>query len=145
MEVCVKMETTRKLFTTILAIITGILLFSPLSVQAEGNSTPTGQVQRVEIETVGRIQDQVAPNISLNDIEGKVERGGSQLYSIVQTVVIYASYIGFAIGVLMTIFGFGRSGRGGGVILMLTSSVAFFFIGYGPETVAWLGQWFTNL
>ena len=135
--------TKNKWLTTILAIITGIFLFMPSVALASGNSVPTNRVS--EVQQVENIRQQVAPKVTTADLEGKIERGGSQIYGMIQTVVIYASYIGFAVGVLMLIFGFGRNGRMSGVTLMLTSSVAYFFIGYGPETVAWLGQWIESL
>lgn len=126
----------------IVAIITGLLLLAPSVVHASETSTPTKPVQSV---TVGNVENSVAPKVTNDEIEGKIERGGSAIYGIIQTVVIYASYIGFAIGILWVIVGFGRSGRSGGVMLMLFSSIAYFLIGYGPEIVAWLGDWFTSL
>lgn len=135
----------KKMMMSILTIITGLILFMPSVAFAEGNgseSTPTSTIN--EIDPNG-VLDQSAPNVSLEDIEGRIERGGSQIYSVIQTVVIYTSYIGFAVGTLWIVFGFGRSGRVGGVYLMLFSSIAFFFIGHGPALVGWLGEWFSSL
>ena len=129
------------LFKVLFAIITGFILLLPSVVEASETSTPTGDVDKVTISNVS----EVAPKVTNEDLEGKIERGGSAIYGIIQTVVIYASYIGFAIGILWIIIGFGRSGRAGGVWLMLFSSVAYFMIGYGPEIVSWLGDWFTSL
>lgn len=126
---------------TFIAIITGIILLYPSAVHAETSAT----IEPVEKVSVDNLQKEVAPKVTNADIEGKIERGGSAIYGIIQKVVIYVSYIGFAVGILWIIIGFGRSGRMGGVWLMLVSSVAYFLIGYGPEIVAWLGDWFTSL
>lgn len=133
-----------RLILALFAIITGLLISVPGVVNASEVSTPAEGVEKVNV-TVNNVADVVAPVVTNEDIEGKVERGGSAIYGIIQTVVIYASYIGFAIGILWIIIGFGRNGRMGGVTLMFFSSLAYFFIGYGPEIVAWLGQWFTSL
>lgn len=136
-----KQTISNKFIKVFIAIITGLLFLLPSVVQAE-SSTPTEPVNRI---TVANVEGEVAPKVTNADIEGKIERGGSAIYGIIQTVVIYASYIGFAIGILWIIVGFGKSGRTGGIWLMLLSSVAYFLIGYGPEIVAWLGDWFTAL
>lgn len=134
-----------KRMMTILTLLAGLILFFPSIVHADDGgqeSTPTSAIE--EIDPNG-VLNEAAPDVSLEDIEGRIERGGSQIYSLLQTVVIYASYMGFAIGTLWIIFGFGRSGRVGGVIMMLFSSIAFFLIGHGPSIVGWLGSWFNSL
>lgn len=127
-------------------IVVGTFLSVPgITVNAEENSTPAGEVKTVERINQFNVAETVAPKVTNADLEGKIERGGSQIYGLVQTVVIYASYIGFAIGILWTMIGFGRSGRTGGLWLLLTSSIAFLLIGYGPEAVSFLGEWFKSL
>lgn len=141
-------KTTNK-WTKIIAFITiiaSLFLVAPVQQVHAESSTRTSEVKEVEGSVNYRnLGEVVAPNVSNDEIQGKIERGGSQIYGIIQTVTIYASYIGFGLGILWTIFGFGRNGRTGGLFLMLFSSIAFFFIGYGPETVGWLGEWFNNL
>lgn len=134
-----------KKVTIIFAIIIGMFVSFPNHTVNAENSTPAGGVGRVEGINEHNVVETVAPKVTNEVIEGKIERGGSQIYGMVQTVVIYASYIGFAVGILWTMIGFGRSGRTGGLWLLLTSSIAFLLIGYGPEAVSFLGEWFKSL
>lgn len=134
-----------KKVTILFAIITGLLLTSPIQTIHAENKVPASGVGRVEKINEHNLVETVAPKVTNEVLEGKIERGGSQIYGLVQKVVIYSSYIGFAIGILWTMIGFGRSGRTGGLWLLLTSSVAFLLIGYGPEAVSFLGEWFKSL
>lgn len=137
-------EKSKKLIVGLAIILSLFLALPTFGVHAE-TSTPTNGVRNVERINEHNVVEAVAPKVTNEMLEGKIERGGSQIYGLIQTVVIYASYIGFAVGILWTMIGFGRSGRTGGLWLLLLSSVAFMLIGYGPEAVSFLGDWFRSL
>lgn len=142
-----RQKNSNKIISLFIALIFafGLLLINPNTTVHAENSTPTNNVERVSPISVDNIESTVAPKVTNADMHGKIERGGSQIYSLLETVVLYATYIGFLVGILWIIVGFGRSGRAGGAWLMFLSSVAYLFLSYGPEAVSFLGSWFQNL
>lgn len=126
-------------------VVLSLVISTPTHTVHANNSAPANSVRAVEPISIQNIESTVAPNVTNAEMHGKIERGGSQIYALLETVVLYATYIGFLVGVLWIIVGFGRSGRVGGAWLMFLSSLAYLLLSYGPEAVTFLSSWFQNL
>lgn len=94
-------------------------------------------------ELVGGIQDEFAPNVTTQDIIGKLETKGNDIVAILQTVGKYVCIAAFIICCVLTLVGLIGNKRilTGAIIGLLLSGVAYAGIVCGREIVNWIAAW----
>ena len=109
----------------------------------DGQSYSSGGDDDGMRDLVGGIQDEFAPNVTTQDIIGKLETKGNDIVAILQTVGKYVCIAAFIICCGLTLIGIIGNKRilTGAIIGLFLSGIAYAGIVCGREIVNWIAAW----
>lgn len=94
-------------------------------------------------DTVDGVINDIAPNVSTDDIVGKLEEKGNDIVTVLQTVGKYVCIASFVLCCFLAVLGLigNKKMLVGALIGLCLSGLAYAGIICGPEIVRWIAAW----
>lgn len=127
----------------LLSILLLAFLLLPLGAwAADDTRTGTAYTESVE-DTVSSITEEIAPNVTTEDLANRIETKGNEVVTILQKVGKYVCICSFVICCALVLVGCIGNRRlvAGGLIGCVLSGLAYAGIICGREIVNWIAAW----
>lgn len=125
--------------------------FAPTAYASD--TTRTGTAENVQAtaqhddgdmsDTFAALTEEIAPNVTTDELVGRIEQKSNDVVTILQTVGKYVCFASFIICCMLILIGIIGNRRlvAGGAIGLILSGIAYAGIVCGREIVTWIAAW----